>query len=180
MSEPRQNHDGAGIPPGMTKHNKESWVRPVVEPHPSSGQSLASPRWVPGDFQSTSPFLETHLQKDIPWEQVQEEDSRLTLPFLTVQAADKNTCVKFINGGVIAFFTINKAAPVAGPTQSPCMAGGQERAVCPQHRKYPGWAIVRLKGCSWVEPGAGKGARNRVTRDYQPGCQAPGGWAGMG
>lgn len=31
-------------------------------------------------------------------EQVQEEESRLTFPFLTAQPADKNTCVKFING----------------------------------------------------------------------------------
>lgn len=31
-------------------------------------------------------------------EQVQEEESRSTFPFLTVQPADKNTYVKFING----------------------------------------------------------------------------------
>lgn len=97
MSEPRQNHDGAGIPPGMTKHNKESWVKgqwwaPPLLSGPVLGQRRVGPRRL-SEHQSLLDYL-----KDIPWEQIQEEDSRLTLPFLTVQAADKNTCVKFING----------------------------------------------------------------------------------
>lgn len=38
------------------------------------------------------------LQEDIPREQVQAQEPRLTFPFLTAQLADKSTRVKFING----------------------------------------------------------------------------------
>ena len=55
--------------------------------------------WSWGTFQASVPFEGAHLQAEIPWEEVQVQEPKLTSPFLTAQPADKNTCLKLMNMG---------------------------------------------------------------------------------